>query len=261
MELHGRRVVLTGATGTIGRELAIGLSERGARVTIAARSRDALEALAVRTGATPVAVDLATADGPRHLLEAGTAAHGPPDVIVHNAAVEQPGRLEDLDPDALRATVALNVVAPLELTRLVLPAMRARREGHLVWISSLAGVAAFPGLSLYAATKAAMTRAAAGLELDLAGSGVTQTVAELGPVRSAMMDRAREFAPTAAAFGRARTLRVLRDLEATAVATAVLDAVEADRRRVRLPRRAAAFAGVAAAPAAVVRLALWGTRR
>ncbi|WP_404351246.1 SDR family NAD(P)-dependent oxidoreductase [Phycicoccus jejuensis] len=260
MRLHGAHVLLTGATGTIGTRLADGLAARGARVTVTARSRDALGDLASRTGAHPVPVDLATPGGPAELLAAAHSAHGPPDVLVHNAAVELVGRLDDLDASSLAAAIALNLRAPLELTRLALPGMRARRRGHLLWVSSLAGVATFPGLGPYGATKAGLTRAAAGLQLELRGSGIGSTVAELGPVDSSMMDRARRHAPAEAAFARARRLRVLRDLDPSVTAEALLDAVEAGRPHVRLPRRAAPFAALAAAPGLAVRLALTGIR-
>ncbi|NHA69313.1 SDR family NAD(P)-dependent oxidoreductase [Phycicoccus flavus] len=258
MRLAGAHVVLTGATGSIGSRLAERLAGRGARLTVTARSAEALDELAARTGALAVPADLADEGGPASLLTSAQDRHGPVDVLVHNAAVEVAGRLEELDADGLAAAVALNVRAPLELTRLALPGMRERRRGHLVLVSSLAGVATFPGLTLYGATKAALTQAAAGLSLDLRGSGVGTTLVEIGPVSSTMMSRVRDHPPTAAAFTRAARLRVLRDLDPDEVAGAVVAAVEANRRHVRLPRRAAVLAATAGLPRAVVRTALVG---
>ena len=156
--------------------------------------------------------------------------------------------------------MALNLVAPLELTRLVLPSMLGRRQGHVVGLSSLAAVATFPGLSVYGATKAGLSAALAGLRIELRGTGVRTTTVEIGPVDSEMMDRIANQPLAAAAFARARSLRVLPVLDADAVALAVTDAIEGDRARLTLPRRAAPLAALAEAPRAVVRVALTGLR-
>ena len=261
MLLRHRHVLLTGATGTIGRRLAEQLVERGARVTLVARSVQPLEDLARGVGGHPEPADLTDPGAPAALLAGAERRDGPVDVVVHNAAVETVGRLDELEDGDVERTVALNLTAPLALTRLLLPGMLARGSGHVVMVSSLAGVATFPGLGVYGATKAGLTHAAAALRIELDGTGVGTTVAELGPVVSTMMDRARRHPDSGASFARAERLRGLRELDPGEVARAVVDAVEAGRPVVRLPRRAAPLAAMSALPRDLVRLVVGGSAR
>ncbi len=261
MLLRQRHVLLTGATGTIGTRFAEQLVERGARVTLVARSAGPLEELGRRLGAHALPADLTDPEAPGAVQAGAERAAGPVDVVVHNAAVETVGRLDELEAGDVERTVALNLTAPLALTRRLLPGMLARGAGHVVMVSSLAGVATFPGLGVYGATKAGLTHATAALRLELAGTGVGTTVVELGPVASGMMDRARRHPASGFAFARAERLRALRELDPGAVAGAVLDGVEAGRPVVRLPRRAAPLAAVAALPRDLVRVVLTGSPR
>ena len=261
MLLRDRHVLLTGATGTIGRHLAEQLVARGARVTLVARSPRPLEELGRRLGAHAVPADLTDPGAPESLHDAAERAVGPVDVVVHNAAVETVGRLDELAAGDVERTVALNLTAPLALTRRLLPGMLERGTGHVVMVSSLAGVATFPGLGVYGATKAGLTHATAALRLELVGTGVATTVVELGPVASQMLDRARGHPASGFSFARAERLWALRTLEPGAVARAVLDGVEAGRPAVRLPRRAAPLAAVAALPRDLVRVVLAGAPR
>ena len=258
MRLHDRHVLLTGATGTIGRHLAEQLVARGARVTLVARGEGALEDLARTVGGTALPADLACPGAPDAVAAQAEGGTGAVDVVVHAAAVETVGRLDELGAGDVERTVSLNLAAPLALTRTLLPGMIARGSGHVVMLSSLAGVATFPGLSVYGATKAGLTHATAALRLELHGTGVGTTLAEVGPVASAMMDRARRHPASGASFDRAERLGALRDLHPDDVARAVLDAVEAGRPTVRLPRRVAPLAAVAALPRGLVRVALAG---
>ncbi|WP_392543789.1 SDR family NAD(P)-dependent oxidoreductase [Oryzobacter telluris] len=260
MRLSGAHVLLTGATGTIGSRLATELAARGARLTLVARTAPDLTALAAPLGAHALPADLTDTDRLPDLLAAAEDHHGPVDVLVHNAAAESAALLTDVRDGEVARTVALNLVAPLELTRLVLPSMLRRGHGHVVAVSSLAAVATFPGLTLYGATKAGLSAAMAGLRLELRGTGIGTTTVELGPVASPMMERIATEPTSAAAFGRARSLGVLPLLDPDDVATAVAEAVDADRRHLTLPRRAAPLAAMSQAPRSVVRLALTGLR-
>ncbi len=256
MHLRDRHVLLTGGTGTIGTRIAEQLVDRGARVTLVARSAAPLVELGRVLGAAVVPADLTDPGAPQAVLDLAEQRAGPVEVVIHNAAVETVGRLDELGPGDVERTVALNLTAPLALTRLLLPAMLARGTGHLVMVSSLAGVASFPGLAVYGATKAGLTHATAALRLELRGTGVRTTVAEIGPVASTMMERARRHPASGSAFTRAQRLGALRDLDPEVVARALLDAVERDRPVVRLPRRTAPLAALSALPRDLVRVAL-----
>ena len=237
MRVAGTHVLLTGATGDIGRRLATHLSDAAARLTLVARSTQPLEALAADLGAHAVPADLTDRDTLRSLIRDVEQAH-----------------------DDLENLVALNLLAPVELCRQVLPGMTARGRGHLVNISSLAGVATFPGLATYSATKAGLTHFTSGLRADLRGGPIGTLAVEIGPVSSQMMGRIASHPPTAAAFDRVLGLRALTMLDPDAVARAVVAAVEDDQATLRMPRRAAPLATLTHAPRSVVRLALTGIR-
>ena len=260
MRVSGSHVLLTGATGDIGRRLAVHLSDAGARVTLVARHRDALEALAAQVDGTVLPADLTDRDDRRDLVKRAQAAHGPVDVLVNNAGTERAGHLATLSGDDLEHLVTLNLLAPAELCRQALPGMLRRGRGHLVNVSSLAGVGTFPGLAAYGATKAGLTHLTSGLRADLRGGPVGTLAVEIGPVSSDMMGRIAGHAPAAAAFQRLLRARVLRMLDPDLVARAVVAAITEDRPTLRMPRRAAPLAAVTHAPREVVRLALTGIR-
>jgi uncharacterized protein len=260
MRVSGSHVLLTGATGDIGRRLAVHLSDAGARVTLVARHRDALEALAAQVDGTVLPADLTDRDDRRDLVERAQAAHGPVDVLVNNAGTERAGHLATLSDDDLEHLVTLNLLAPAELCRQALPGMLRRGRGHLVNVSSLAGVGTFPGLAAYGATKAGLTHLTSGLRADLRGGPVGTLAVEIGPVSSDMMGRIAGHAPAAAAFQRLLRARLLRMLDPDLVARAVVAAIAEDRPTLRMPRRAAPLAAVTHAPREVVRLALTGIR-
>ena len=258
MRVAGAHVLLTGATGDLGSQLAARFSDAGARLTLVARGRDALDALVAQVGGRALPGDLTDRVTLRGLVARAENHHGPVDVLVNNAAVEVIGHLADLGADELEQVVALNLLAPVELCRQVLPGMLARRRGHLVNISSLSGVATFPGLAAYGATKAGLTHLTSGLRADLRGEPVGTLAVELGPVTSEMMARITGHAPAAAAFERVLAARLLTMLDPEVVARRVVDAVERDRPHLRMPRRAAPLAVLTHAPRAVVRAALTG---
>ncbi len=258
MRVAGAHVLLTGATGDIGRRLAVRLAEAGADVTVVARGRDALDDLAREVGGRAVPGDLTEQAALRSLVARVERGHRPVDVLVNNAAIEIAGHLADLGADDLEQVVRLNLLAPAELCRQVLPGMLERRHGHLVNISSLAGVATFPGLAAYGATKAGLTHLTSGLRADLRGGPVGTLAVELGPVSSEMMGRISGHRPAAAAFDRMLRARLLTMLAPDDVARRVVGAIEGGRHHLRLPRRAAPVAAVTHAPRAVVRTVLTG---
>jgi short-subunit dehydrogenase len=258
MRTTGAHVLLTGATGTIGAALARRLTDRGARVTLLARTPVALQALADATGGAPFAADLCDPEGLRGLVDRVEAQEGPVDVLLNNAGAETTGLLTDLSAEQLRATVDLNLTAPLELCRQVIPGMLARGSGHLVNISSLAGVATFPGLAVYGASKAGLTHATSGLRADLRGTAVGTLAVEIGPVASEMMDRIGLHGPSEASFARVLRARLLTMLDPDDVAHRVVTAIEQGRPHLRLPRRAAPLAAVTGTPRAIARIALSG---
>jgi short-subunit dehydrogenase len=252
MDLEGRRVLLTGASRGIGVFLAEAFAAAGARLAVVARDGDALSAVAQRWGGDAYVADLCDREQLRALVARVEADGGPVDVLVNNAGVENAGSITSQSADALEQLVRLNLLAPAELCRQVAPGMVARGSGHLVLISSMAAVATVPGLGFYGATKAWLTRLAAGMRADLSGLGVGVTDVQFGPIRGDMLARAESYPPTQRGFDRLRRLGLLRNLDPAEVAAAVVSGVLSDRSHVRLHRRAALTGAVAEAPQRLV---------
>ena len=178
MEIAGKRALLTGATGGIGRAIAIALAARGAAVTLSSRKGEELEALAADLpgGAHAVVVsDLAEAGAAEELATAASSG-GPIDLLVANAGLPGSGRLEDLSANEVARVI-----------RALAPAMSERGSGQLVFVSSLAGKAASPRASIYNATKFGLRGFALGLREDFVGSGVGVSVVLPGFIRDAGM--------------------------------------------------------------------------
>ncbi|MGL4745891.1 MAG: SDR family NAD(P)-dependent oxidoreductase [Dermatophilaceae bacterium] len=260
MRVDGAHVLLTGATGALGAALTRRFADTGARVTLVARSRDALDALVAAIGPSAVALpaDLTAPTQLAGLVGRAEAGHGPVDILVNNAGVETTAHLADTTADGVADAVALNLTAPAELARQAIPGMLGRGRGAIVNVSSLAGVATFPGMALYGATKAGLTALTVGLRAELRGTPISTLAVEIGPVTSPMMRRVGEHAGAAASFDRLLRARLLTMLDAGDVADRVLAAVAAGRPHLRLPRRVAVLAATHGAPRAVVRAALTG---
>lgn len=213
-----RTALVTGASSGVGAATAEALAAAGYAVHAMARRADRLAALAERTGCTAHALDVT--DGP---ALAGAMAGIAPDVVIANAG--RGGGFEGLAAtprEALEATVAVNVVALLDVIRLALPGMIARRRGHLVLIGSTAGL--YPSVSaLYGGSKAAVTMIARNLRLELRGTGLRVTDIRPGRVSTEFYDAAM---PDAAAAARAKDTGI-RELAPRDVAAAVLYALSA----------------------------------
>jgi short-subunit dehydrogenase len=183
VNLGGRSVLLTGATGGLGGAIARGLAARGATVILSGRRAEQLEALADEIGGRAVAADLADRGAPARLLEEA----GDVDVLVANAALPGSGELTSFSPAEIDRVLDVNLRAPIMLARLLVDPMTARRSGHLVFVSSLSGKAAGPHSSLYSATKFGLRGFSLGLRQDLADAGVGVSCVSPGFIRDAGM--------------------------------------------------------------------------
>jgi short-subunit dehydrogenase len=183
VQIGGQTALVTGATGGIGNALARALHGRGARVLLSGRRQDALDELAARLGdrSEVLVADLAEPGGATDLAEAAGAV----DVLVANAALPASGRVEDFDHEQIDRAIDVNLRAPIQLTRALLPGMLERGRGHLVFVSSLSGKAASPRSGIYSATKFGLRGFAAGLREDVEESGIGVTVVFPGFVSDA----------------------------------------------------------------------------
>jgi short-subunit dehydrogenase len=259
MDLNGTRVVVTGASRGIGAVLATQLADKGARVALVARSRDAIAELAAQLGGDAYPADLADASTVEPLVRA-IETDGPINVLVNNAGVDLAGSFVELAPDRIRELIAVNLVAPMLLCRAVIPTMRLRGAGHIMNVSSLAGTNALPGLVPYSTSKAGLSHFTAALRAECKGTGITTTLVEIGPVESSMMQSLHGHPATERALTRLRTLHLSVDLDMDHLVSSLVDALEHERRHVRLPRRNAMFPIMSEAPRRITELLLAGVR-
>jgi short-subunit dehydrogenase len=260
LEIAGRRVLITGASRGIGYGLAREFATHGARVALVARSADAIEKLAADLGGDAYPVDLADPDAMEGLF-ARVERDGDVDVLVNNAGIDETGRFSEMAPGTIETVMRVNLIAPVELCRQAMAAMVPRRRGHIVNVSSLAAMVTFPGLAVYGASKAGLSRFTAGLRAELRGTGVGTTLVELGGVKTEMVGNTRAYGPANRAWERVERLRLSIDMEVDRVATNIVRAVERDRATVQLPRRAVAFPLLAQAPWHLTDLLLLGVDR
>jgi short-subunit dehydrogenase len=170
MQIEGKRALLTGATGGLGRAIAVALADRGAQLVLSSRKREELDALALELPgeAHSIAVSDLAEEGAAERLAADA---GEVDLLIANAALPGSGTLESFSPGEIARAVRVNLEAPITLARQVLPSMRERGGGHIVLVSSLSGKAASPRASIYNGTKFGLRGFALALREDLAGDG------------------------------------------------------------------------------------------
>ena len=192
VDLKGKTALLTGGSKGLGPYIGRALAEEKMNVALAARSEDALReaandisSLGVRTLAA--AADVTDESSVRQMLVRVRDEFGSIDVLVNNAGIEWVSAYRHLEVAAIRNMIATNLMAPMCLTRLVLPEMIQQGRGHIVTMSSLGGKKGSPYSATYAATKAGLIEWTRGLREELRGSGVGASVICPGFVAKAGM--------------------------------------------------------------------------
>ncbi|HEY6276561.1 MAG TPA: SDR family NAD(P)-dependent oxidoreductase [Streptosporangiaceae bacterium] len=244
MRLTGAVALVTGGSSGIGAAAARALAAAGVRVLIAGRDTGRLHTIAGQTGGLALPCDLAPATGPAELAEvalraaatlapdtgpaAGPDDPGGPggiDILVNNAGVGWAGPLGEITPAKVAELVAVNLTAPMELTRLLLPGMMARGGGRVVFVSSIAGATGVRGEAVYAATKAGLAMFAESLSYELAGHGVRACLIVPGVIDTPFFER------RGRPYGRRRPAPI----PAERVARAIVSGLEHDRAVVYVP--------------------------
>ena len=188
MELEGKRVLLSGATGGLGRAIAGELAGQGAVLVLSSSKGDELDSLAesLPGGAVrhiSVVADLAEPGAAEDLVERA----GDVDGLVANAALPATGRLENFSSEEVQRALRVNFESPILMARALGPKLAEKGDGHLVFIASLAGKVGSPRSSLYNATKFGLRGFALALRDELWGSGVGVSVILPGFIRDAGM--------------------------------------------------------------------------
>lgn len=182
---------ITGCSGGLGRALAGAVLARGDRVVAASRRPESLDDLVAAHPETcrAVALDTHDPDSIRAAIEEAVNAFGGIDVLVNNAGGAVFGAVEELDDAEVARNLELNFLAPLRLTRAVLPHMRARRRGHIISLSAAAVLGNYPGFSAYGAAKAALETTMESLAQEARPFGIGVTLVQPGPFRTGFLER------------------------------------------------------------------------
>jgi short-subunit dehydrogenase len=188
VKLEGKRVLLSGATGGIGRAIAEELAGHGAKLVLSSRKKEELQALArsLPGGARRhkvIVADLAKTGAAEKLIEDA----GNIDALVANAALPASGRLDNFSQREIERALRVNLESPIKMARALGPKLVKKGEGHLVFISSLSGRAATARSSPYSASKYGLRGFAFGLREDLHPHNIGVSIVSPGFVREAGM--------------------------------------------------------------------------
>lgn len=188
MELSGSTALVTGASGGIGAATARVLADRGVRVVAHGRDQARLTELAEQTRAPFVVADLAQPGGPEQLAERAVRTAGPIEAVIHCAGVGWRGDVGAMSAEDVSRLIAVNLQAPIQLTRALLPTMRAARAGHIAFVGSIAGLTAVCHEAVYSAVKSGLGAFAESLRMELAGTGVGVSTLNPGAVDTGFWD-------------------------------------------------------------------------
>jgi NAD(P)-dependent dehydrogenase (short-subunit alcohol dehydrogenase family) len=173
---------ITGTSRGFGRQFAESALQRGDRVAATARDVHTLDDLAGKYGdaVLPLALDVTDSAAVTAAVQAAHKKFGRLDVVVNNAGYGLFGMIEELTEQQLRDQLETNLFGAFRVTRAVLPILRAQRGGHIIQISTIGGVAAFPSLGGYHASKWALEGFTESLAQEVAGFGIKVTLVEPG---------------------------------------------------------------------------------
>jgi 3-oxoacyl-[acyl-carrier protein] reductase len=193
-DLTGKRALVTGASGGIGREIAKALAKAGASVALSGTRIDALEAAAAEVGGNRVILpcnlsDLSAVD---KLIPDAEAALGGLDILVNNAGITKDNLFMRMKDEEFDQVIAVNLTAAFHLMRASLRGMMKQRFGRIIGISSVVGLVGNPGQGNYAASKAGLIGMSKALAHEVASRNITVNTIAPGFIGSAMTDELNE---------------------------------------------------------------------
>ncbi|HVN51610.1 MAG TPA: SDR family oxidoreductase [Acidimicrobiales bacterium] len=207
--------LVTGCSSGVGLETALELARRGHTVFAGVRRPDAASELRDAIAAesllvTPVPLDVCEQASVDAAVARVQAEAGPVDVLVNNAGIAQFAAVEDQPVEEAERMVATNLVGPLRLIKAVVPAMRERRGGTIVNVSSVSGFVSVPFLGVYSATKFGLEALSEALAHEVQGAGIRVLVVDLGVFDTRIDEKSPAPPPSVALDGRAEAARVSR---------------------------------------------------
>jgi short-subunit dehydrogenase len=180
-KLAGKVAVVTGASAGVGLATARLLAAEGASLVLAARSLGPLQAVAETLGGLAVQADVSRRADLARLVDAAFQRHGRIDILVNNAGTNVRGNLADISAEGVEQIIDTNLKAPILLTQMALPHLRAAR-GVVVNVASLAGHVALPGETTYCSSKWGLRGFTFALAEELHNTGISICVVSPGPI-------------------------------------------------------------------------------
>lgn len=173
---------ITGTSRGFGREWAIAALDRGDRVAATARSTDSLDDLVGQYGDAmlPLQLDVTDKAAVEQAVQQTVERFGRIDVAINNAGFGHFGFVEEVSEEELRAQLETNLFGAVWVTQAVLPTMRRQHSGHIIQVSSIGGISAFPLVGAYHASKWALEGISQSLAQEVAGFGIHVTLVEPG---------------------------------------------------------------------------------
>lgn len=180
MNLRGKRILLTGATGGLGQEVAMLLAEKGAMLTLVGRDNSKLNQLINRLEKTKnthfcVVADLNEQGVIMRIVDEAKQKMGGIDVLINNAGILDFIKLEQQSETRIAQMIHTNITAPVQLTRAITNDFLAKTQGHIVFVGSIFGSLGFPYFSTYCATKFAVHGFSQALRRELSGTNIGVT--------------------------------------------------------------------------------------
>ena len=241
--MSARTWFITGSSRGFGREWAIAALERGDGVAATARDTGSLDDLVERFGDRVLPLKLDVTDRAA-VFDAVRTAHerfGRLDVVVNNAGYGQFGMVEEISEAEARDQIETNVFGALWVTQAALPYLREQRSGHILQVSSIGGVSAFPNIGIYNASKWALEAFSQSLAQEVAGFGIKVTIIEPGGYSTDWGGSSAKHATRLPAYdefreqaAEARKARVGSPGDPTATRAAVLEVVDAEEPPLRI---------------------------